>query len=87
MIQDDVITAVAEVLKKSPEDIAADSTFDELGVDSLDGIEIVMQLEDKYDIEISDEDARSMKSVRQVVETLEKALGESGKGEDDEGEE
>ena len=82
MIQDDVIAAIAEVLKKTPQDISVDSSFDELGVDSLGGIEIVMQLEDQYDIEISDEDARSMKSVRQVVETLEKALDENGKGED-----
>ncbi len=82
MVQDDVISVIAEVQDLAPEKITLDSTFDELGVDSLDGIEIVMQLEDKYDIEISDEDARSMKSVRQVVETLEKALGDGGKGEE-----
>ena len=82
MVQDDVVSVIAEVQNMAPEKITLDSTFDELGVDSLDGIEIVMQLEDKYDIEISDEDARSMKSVRQVVETLDKVLGDGGQGDE-----
>lgn len=46
------------------------STFEELGIDSLDGVNIMFALEEEFNISIPDSIARQMKSVRQVVEDL-----------------
>jgi|GEM_PF-367765 len=46
------------------------STFEELGIDSLDGVNIMFALEEEFNISIPDSIARQMKSVGQVVEDL-----------------
>ncbi|MNJ05850.1 Acyl carrier protein [compost metagenome] len=43
---------------------------DDLGADSLDVVELVMELEDEFDMEISDEDAEKIATVGQVVEYI-----------------
>lgn len=50
--------------------VRLDSTFAELGIDSLDGINIVFALEAEMNLTVPDNIARSMKSVRDVVESL-----------------
>lgn len=47
---------------------------DDLGADSLDSTELVMALEEEFNIEIPDEDAEKMKTVRDVVIYLDKVL-------------
>ncbi|MBZ5552252.1 MAG: acyl carrier protein [Acidobacteriia bacterium] len=47
-----------------------DSTFQELGIDSLDGVNIMFALEEEFNISIPDSIARQMKGVRQVVDDL-----------------
>ncbi|MGB7622519.1 MAG: acyl carrier protein [Terriglobia bacterium] len=47
-----------------------DSTFQELGIDSLDGVNIMFALEEEFSISIPDSIARQMKGVRQVVDDL-----------------
>ena len=47
------------------------SFIDDLGADSLDIVELVMALEEEYDLEIAEEDAKSMKSVKNIVEYIE----------------
>jgi len=51
------------------------SFIDDLGADSLDTVELVMAFEDKFDIEIPDEDAEKMRSVGEAVEYLKAKLG------------
>ena len=51
------------------------SFIDDLGADSLDTVELVMAFEDKFDIEIPDEDAEKMRSVGDAVEYLKTKLG------------
>jgi acyl carrier protein len=51
------------------------SFIDDLGADSLDTVELVMAFEDKFDIEIPDEDAEKMRSVGEAVEYLKTKLG------------
>jgi acyl carrier protein len=46
----------------------------DLGVDSLDTVELVMKLEEKFSIEIPDEDAELMKTVKDVVDYIENAI-------------
>ena len=54
--------------------IKDDSTFKELEVDSLDAVEIAMKLEEKFEIEISDKDAKEITSVKAAVEYIERVL-------------
>ena len=65
-----VIAALAEVKHVAPERIAIDSTFAELGVDSLDAITLLFELEARLGIVIPDDAAKSARSVRDVVEGL-----------------
>ena len=67
---------ICEQLKAKPEDISLETSFiDDLGADSLDSIELVMALEEKYDIEIPDEDAEEMHTVSDVVNYIGKKIG------------
>ncbi len=61
------------------EKIGADSTFQELGIDSLDGINILFAVESEFNINIPDDAAQSIRSVRDVVDGIAKLL-ESGQG-------
>lgn len=71
----EVIAVIAREQRMPAESISPDATFEELKIDSLDGVNIVFALEEKYNLTIPDEVAREMKSVRQVVEALRNQLG------------
>lgn len=59
---------IVEQLGTEPEKITMEASFvDDLGADSLDLVELIMALEDKYETEISDEVAEKMKTVKDVV--------------------
>ncbi len=61
-----------EVLGAKDEDIKAESKFvDDLGADSLDLVELIMALEDKFGVEISDEDAEKIISVKDALDYIE----------------
>ncbi|MBU1020901.1 MAG: acyl carrier protein [Firmicutes bacterium] len=49
------------------------SISDDLGADSLDAVELIMAIEDSFDIKVSDEVAQSFKTVKQIVEFVESA--------------
>lgn len=69
-----VAAALAEVKHLAPERINLESSFAELGVDSLDAITLLFELETRLGIEVPDDAARSARTVRDVVEGL-RALG------------
>jgi acyl carrier protein len=69
-----VASALAEVKHVPRERIALDSTFAELGVDSLDAITLLFELETRLEIAIPDDAAKSARTVRDVVEGI-RALG------------
>ena len=71
----DVIAVIAREQRLPAESISPDATFEQLKIDSLDGVNIVFALEEKYNLTIPDEVAREMKSVRQVVDALRTQLG------------
>ena len=70
----DVIAIIAREQRVPAESINPDSTFEQLKIDSLDGVNIVFALEEKYNLTIPDEIAREMRSVRQVIDALRKQL-------------
>ncbi len=69
---DELKKVLVEVLGAKEEDIKAESKFvDDLGADSLDLVELIMAFEDKFGIEISDEDAEKIISVKDVLDYIE----------------
>lgn len=68
------ITQIAE-LKRIPEDgITADSTFAELGLDSLDAMNLLFALEEEFDVSIPDAEARAIRTVRDASEGVSRLL-------------
>ncbi len=65
-----VIALVAKTKNINPESITLESTFEELKMDSLDGLDLFFELEEAFDLTIPDEQARSLRSVRSVVEKI-----------------
>ena len=71
-----VKSIIAEQLGVKPDEVTTEASFiDDLGADSLDTVELVMAFEEKFDIEIPDEDAEKMRSVGEAVEYLKAKLG------------
>ncbi|MGB9678993.1 MAG: acyl carrier protein [Thermoanaerobacteraceae bacterium] len=71
MVFDKVRDIIVEQLGVDPDEVTMESSFiDDLGADSLDIVELVMALEEEFDIEIPDEDAEKIKTVGDVVEYL-----------------
>ena len=71
MILDRIKDIIADKLSVDVDEINIESSFvDDLGADSLDIVELVMALEDEFDIEIPDEDAEKIASVSDVVEYI-----------------
>ena len=60
----DIVAPKLDIDKKT---ITLDSTFQDLGADSLDLLEIIMRLEEQFGIEINDEDAEKMNKMQDVV--------------------
>ena len=66
---------IAEVLNLSEEEIRPDSTFvDDLGADSLDVCQIIMGIEEEFDIEIDNEEAEKITTVQDAVDQIKKAV-------------
>lgn len=66
---------IAEVLNVDSEEITMDTTFvDDLGADSLDVFQIIMGIEEEFDIEISNEDAEKIVTVGDAVEQIKNAV-------------
>jgi acyl carrier protein len=63
-----VIEVIARTQRLPTESVNLDSTFEQLKIDSLDGINIVFELEKEFDIEIPDEGVANLRSVRDTVE-------------------
>ena len=68
-IEEMVKKIVAEQLGSGEDEISNESSFiDDLGADSLDTVELVMSLEDEFDIEIPDDDAENIATVQAAID-------------------
>ena len=69
-----IIQLIAAIKRIPKENVTIDSTFEQLGVDSLDAINLIYEIESDFNISVPDEVARSIKDVRQLLEALRTAL-------------
>ncbi|MBN2582146.1 MAG: acyl carrier protein [Planctomycetes bacterium] len=70
-IEERVTSIVAEQMGVDKSQIIPETSFvNDLGADSLDVVELVMELEDEFDISISDEDAEKIQTVGQAVDYI-----------------
>ena len=65
---------IVEQLNVSPEEVKPEANFvNDLGADSLDVVEMIMALEEKFEIEIPDSEAEKIETVQDVIDYIEKA--------------
>ena len=69
-----VIKCIAETQRIPAESIRPESTFEELKIDSLDGINIVFAIENEFDVNVPDDAAKSIRSVADMAAGVEKLL-------------
>lgn len=70
-----VTDIVADQLGLAVHQVVADTPLRDQGADSLDDVELIMEFEAEFDIEVPDETAESLTTVNAIVEFLEKTLG------------
>lgn len=74
-VEDRVQKIVAEQLGVKEEEVSLESSFiDDLGADSLDTVELVMALEEEFAIEIPDEDAEKITTVKEAIDYINEHL-------------
>ena len=69
-----VMSCIAETQRLEQEKVTIDASFEELGIDSLDGINILFALETEFGVDIPDEDAQQVRTVAQMVEGIRKLV-------------
>ena len=71
-VEEKVKHIIVEQLGVDADEVKPEASFvDDLGADSLDVVELVMALEEEFGLEISDEDAEKLRTVRQAIEYIE----------------
>ena len=73
-----VLRIIAETQRKDPAQVTIDSSFEELGIDSMDGVNIVFALENEFDINVPDEEVKNIRSVRDMVEGVRRLVEQAG---------
>src|SRR5690348_2173392 len=73
-VAEKVIEIITREEHLEPGKVTLDSTFAELGIDSLEGVSILFALEEEFKIDIPDTIAQNMRSVRQVVDSLTRVI-------------
>ncbi|MDF1593609.1 MAG: acyl carrier protein [Desulfobacterales bacterium] len=70
-VEDKVKKIIAEKLSVELEEVVPEASFvDDLGADSLDLVELIMSMEEEFDIDISDEDAEKLVTVKDAIDYI-----------------
>ena len=76
-VEEKVKSIICEQLDVPEDDVVPSAVFvDDLGADSLDQVELIMAMEEEFDISIPDEDAEKIATVKDAIDYIHKALGE-----------
>ena len=73
-LTDEVLDVIAATQRIPREKLNIDSRFEELGMDSMDAVNILFALEEKFDVTIPDEAAKQIRSIRDIVEGVQKMV-------------
>ena len=76
-ITEKVFSALASTKHVSPESISMETSLDDLGLDSLDKVTLLFELEQQLNLSIPDEAFRSVRTVSDVVETIGRLLAQN----------
>ncbi len=75
-IEAKVKSIICEQLNVAEEDVVSEASFvDDLGADSLDQVELIMAMEEEFDLSIPDEDAEKIATVQDAIDYIKKAKG------------
>ena len=73
-VQEKIKKIICEQLEVDEKDVVPEASFiEDLGADSLDQVELIMAMEEEFDISISDEDAEKIATVQNAIEYVEKS--------------
>ncbi len=77
-VEDRVRGIIAEQLDQEKSEVVAEASFiDDLGADSLDLVELVMHMEEEFDVEIPDEEAENIRTVQDAINYIQQHLAKS----------
>ncbi len=77
-VEEKVIEIIVEKLNVPREKVKPEAAFiDDLGADSLDLVELVMAMEEAFDVEVSDEEAEKLRTVKDVIDYIKARVGEA----------
>jgi acyl carrier protein len=83
-MSDELIERVVKVIATSRriplETVTIDAEFQQLGIDSMDAVEILFALENEFDVSIPDDEVRNVRNVRQICEGVEKLVAAKAAG-------
>ena len=75
-----VLKTIATSKRIPIEQVTIESEFQQLGIDSMDAVEILFALENEFDISIPDEEVRNVRNIRQMAEGVEKLVAAKAAG-------
>lgn len=71
-----VLKIIADNQKKDLSLVTIESSFEDLGIDSMDAVNIVFALENEFNVNVPDEEMKNIRSVRDIVEGMHKLVAE-----------
>ncbi len=75
-VEEKIKEIICEQLNVSAEDVVPEASFvDDLGADSLDQVELIMAMEEEFDVSIPDEDAEKIATVKDALDYIKKVSG------------
>jgi len=76
-VEEKIKKIICEQLDVAEKDVVPEASFvDDLGADSLDQVELIMAMEEEFDVSIPDEDAEKIGTVQDALDYINKASGE-----------
>ena len=74
-VEEKIRKIICEQLDVAEKDVVSDASFvDDLGADSLDQVELIMAMEEEFDVSIPDEDAENIGTVQDAIDYVKKAI-------------
>lgn len=78
MVLDKIIAVVAEQFQMEPDELSEDTILAEIGADDLDIADLVLTLEDMFDMDVSVDEANALRTVGDLADLAEEALRQQG---------